>query len=226
MINLNGVNIDLTAELEALNLNIENDAVIKFDMMVSDTITGTQGVFIGNDGSNSNSNILSLKANRAGTLLETTLATIYGADPYARLSPPNDAGTATATLDIHDTNIACVVDSAVDWGTATTGRLRDFYLGGDLSVYGANVGINQAASSSYMIGMTNTAGPVLYSTIGASTTIDNRITFDADAAAGDWAFGVDNTGSWLGEDAFVVSAGNTLGSQKGCKRNRCSRDER
>jgi len=83
-------------------------------------------VLLTHSGSNTNSDTLKLQANNAGTVDTATIQAIYGADPYLRLSAPNDAGTATAMLDLHDTVAVIGTGTAdVDYALQLNGETSD-----------------------------------------------------------------------------------------------------
>ena len=87
-----------------------------------------------NGGSSTNSNKLSLIGNNSGTLQTGTLQCVYGANPYIRFSPPNAAGSATATLDMRSDLLSFSSDNAVDIGASGSGRPKDIYTAGNINV--------------------------------------------------------------------------------------------
>jgi len=77
-------------------------------------------------GTTCESGAISLVADNTTTPQETTIQTIHGGDPYLRISAPNDAGAATATLDIHDTVISFGTGTAdVDYRIDVNGQSAD-----------------------------------------------------------------------------------------------------
>ena len=89
------------------------------------------GLRFADPGTSANSHKLLLLSDNATVLQTSSLQGIFGADPYLRISAPNDAGAETAVLDVHDTVIAATSDTTVDLGSSiSAGRLKDLYLGG------------------------------------------------------------------------------------------------
>jgi hypothetical protein len=74
-------------------------------------------------GTSANSYLISLKADNSTAVQEGQIQTIFGADPYVRISAPDDAGAVTATLDIHDTKLS--------FGTGTAGVDYSFDFNGE-----------------------------------------------------------------------------------------------
>ena len=81
-------------------------------------------------GSSANSKSIILIADNATTPQSGTIQTIYGANPYMRLSPPNSGGTATATVDLRSDKILMSTDNTVDLGATGAGRIKDIYIAG------------------------------------------------------------------------------------------------
>lgn len=74
-------------------------------------------------GTSANSKSLILRADNTGTVQEGQIEVMYGADPYLRLSAPNDAGTATAIVDLKDQRVVI--------GAGTAGVDYDLFLNGE-----------------------------------------------------------------------------------------------
>ena len=66
-------------------------------------------------GTTVNSRKISLTADNSTTAQTGEIQVIYGADPYLRLSAPNDAGTATAIMDLKDQRIVIGAGGEVDY---------------------------------------------------------------------------------------------------------------
>ena len=91
------------------------------------TVTGTTGL-AGNlslldPGTSANSYVITLTADNATTPQYGTIQVNNGADPYLRLSAPNDAGTATAIMDLKDQRVVI--------GSSAAGVDYDIYLQGE-----------------------------------------------------------------------------------------------
>jgi len=108
----------------------------------NETIAGektlTDNLILDDGGSNTNSYKTIYTSNNGGVTQTSSIQGIYGADPYLRISVPNDSGVETSLLDLHDTKIAMTTDNTVDLGASASGRLKDVYIAG--SYYGENLG--------------------------------------------------------------------------------------
>lgn len=81
-------------------------------------------ITLSDPGTSANSGTITLTADNSGTTQAGTIQVIYGADPYLRLSAPNDAGAATAILDLKDQRIVigagtAGVDYNINWNGET-----------------------------------------------------------------------------------------------------------
>lgn len=74
-------------------------------------------------GTTANSYSISLVADNSTTNQTGTIQVMYGADPYLRFSAPNDAGTATAIMDLKDTRVVI--------GASGSGIDYDLYFQGE-----------------------------------------------------------------------------------------------
>ena len=63
------------------------------------------GITLADAGTSANSFALTLTADNATTPQYGSIQVMYGADPYLRISAPNDAGVATAILDLKDQRV-------------------------------------------------------------------------------------------------------------------------
>lgn len=81
-------------------------------------------------GTNANSKEILLVADNGGTPQTAAMQVMYGADPYIRVSAPNDSGTKTAVFDVHDTVVAFCTDNTVDIGAAGANRPKDIHASG------------------------------------------------------------------------------------------------
>ena len=86
-------------------------------------ITSSGNFLLTDPGTSANSYLISLKADNAGTVQEGQIQVMYGADPYLRLSAPNDAGTATAIMDLKDQRVVI--------GSSAAGVDYDIYFQGE-----------------------------------------------------------------------------------------------
>lgn len=62
---------------------------------------------------------------------------VYGADPYLRVSVPDDSSVPQPVFDVHDTVLAFVTDNAVDIGAPTANRPAHVYAASDTYASGA-----------------------------------------------------------------------------------------
>jgi hypothetical protein len=85
---------------------------------------------------------LYFRSDNGGTEQTSSLYNVNGADPYLRMSVPNDAGAETAILDFHDTVVAVVTDDSVDFGATGANRIKDIYLSGDVNAEAGSVVAN------------------------------------------------------------------------------------
>lgn len=94
------------------------------------------GIVLDAVGTNQNSPALSLRGDSGGTEVEGTIATIYGADPYVRISVDDDDSTPalTAVIDIHDQVVAFATDNATDIGASGANRPKNIYTAGLINV--------------------------------------------------------------------------------------------
>lgn len=92
--------------------------------------------YVNNGAQNQNSYKLILQADNAGTEQSGEIFVVYGASPYFRISPPNDAGTATATIDIKDHGIFFTTDNTVDIGDPAANRPKNINASGTIIAAG------------------------------------------------------------------------------------------
>ena len=117
----------------------------------SNNMTTPGNITLSKAGSNTNSKEVILEANTAGASTIGAIQVLFGADPYLRISVPDNAGAKTAVLDIHDTLIALSSDNAVDLGAVASGRLKDIFAAGNIvgaNLSGTNTGDEIAATES------------------------------------------------------------------------------
>ncbi len=100
----------------SLNLGTSNTIRMTIDANGQVFING--GVSIDNPGATQDSYKLSLVADDGGVVQTGALYTVQGGDPYIRISAPNDAGTETATIDVHDTLIVPSTPGGVSLGSS------------------------------------------------------------------------------------------------------------
>lgn len=81
------------------------------------------GITLADAGTSANSFALTLTADNATTPQYGSIQVMYGADPYLRISAPNDAGTATAIMDLKDQRIVI--------GSSAAGVDYDIYMQGE-----------------------------------------------------------------------------------------------
>lgn len=164
-------------------------------------------VTINNAGNGNNSYILSLVGKTAGGTDQTaSLQTIQGADPYLQVKAPNDSGTATAIMDIHDTVIAVSTPGSVDLGYAT-GPWKDIYLGGTSGTPGTNNFKLTGASTSgtRVVTFQDASGTVMYTTDNAATA--TALAADpADCAANTYAQSINASGTLTCGTVTLASA--------------------
>src|SRR3990167_2491598 len=120
----------------SLNL-VENTALSTWIGTANITTLGTittgvwnagAGTFAGNillpdPGTSANSYSITLTADNSGTPQSGSIQVMYGADPYLRISAPNDSGVATAILDLKDTRVVI--------GAGTAGVDYEIYFNGE-----------------------------------------------------------------------------------------------
>ena len=135
------------------------------------TLSG--GLIFADPGTNSNSYKISLIADSGGTNQTSEILTCYGADPYLRLSAPNDAGAATAVLDIHDQIIAFSTDNATDIGASGANRPKNYYGSGTVTIAGALTASNYTAANLLTACATN-AGALDFSAASKTLTVEDN----------------------------------------------------
>lgn len=95
----------------------------------ANTFSGDQT--ISNSGTDSNSYILKLQSNSAGTTQINSFQALYGANPYLRLSIASATdGTAEGVIDFHITSMAFVNDNKCDIGASGANRPKDIHIAG------------------------------------------------------------------------------------------------
>ena len=87
-------------------------------------------------GTSANSNKIVLVSDSSGTPQTSSLQGLFGADPYLRISVPNDSGTETAMLDLHDTLFGFSNDNTVDIGASGSARPKNIYAAGTITAVG------------------------------------------------------------------------------------------
>lgn len=107
----NGGTGDVTISSNAGNIILSRNSNINGNLSFADP------------GTSANSYSISLVADNATTAQTGTIQVMYGADPYMRFSAPNDAGTATAILDLKDQRVVI--------GSSGAGVDYDIYFQGE-----------------------------------------------------------------------------------------------
>lgn len=130
-------------------------------------------------GTNANSYKISLIADSGGTNQTSEIYTAYGADPYLRLSVPNDAGAATAVLDIHDQVIAFSTDNTTDIGASGANRPKNYYGSGLITIAGALTASNYTAANLLTACATN-AGALDFSAASKTLTVEDNAVVSQD----------------------------------------------
>src|SRR3990167_7195993 len=119
--------------VNADSIDIHSDYVGQTSITTLGTITtgvwnAGAGTFAGNillpdPGTSANSYSITLTADNSGTPQSGSIQVMYGADPYLRISAPNDSGVATAILDLKDTRVVI--------GAGTAGVDYEIYFNGE-----------------------------------------------------------------------------------------------
>ena len=102
-----------------LGINMSDHAVFSGATLYS----FDNGITLADAGTSANSYAITLTADNATTPQYGSIQVMYGADPYLRISAPNDAGTATAIMDLKDQRVVI--------GSSAAGVDYDIYMQGE-----------------------------------------------------------------------------------------------
>jgi len=205
-------------------INWNNGSVTLTEATGSLTLAGADYI-ITHTGSNTNSKKLQLISNNGGTLQTASLQTMYGADPYLRLSVPNDSGVETSIIDYHDTVMAFVTDNTVDIGASGANRPKNLFLSGNSNVAGnstisgaqtvkvtdVNAATYDLTTSDYILSVSYTGtGAVTSLTLPTAQMISGRVIVVKDAGlnASVNNITIDTEGAEKidGQDTYVMSS--------------------
>ena len=131
------VNVESGLSYKINNVDINTGGTLSNVAYLDQSNTFTNNQLISNAGNNTNSYKISLVSNAGGVSQTGSIQTLYGADPYIRISAPNDSGAETAVIDIHDTAITFSTDNTVDIGSSGANRPKNLYMSGDIDIVGS-----------------------------------------------------------------------------------------
>ena len=119
-------------------------------------------------GTSANSWKLTFVADNATVAQTGSIQTIFGADPYLRISAPDNSGVETTVLDIHDDAVIPSVAS-IDIGSSGS-KFQDLFIAGNMTVDGTVDGIDIATDvAANTAKATNVSTALSTGTVNATT---------------------------------------------------------